>query len=340
MAVAKEPKLTDYKALVFDVYGTLADWEAGIYNGLKPLLDKYPASREWDRKDALTAYAAVEHDLEAQFPEMFYSDLLAKISEVLEERLKTQSGVGGNGTSTLDGSTATAAGSASTSEPSTSGQPVSAPSSTTTNPHVGFGQSIKDWPIFPDSSAALHELAKDYKLIVLSNVDHDSFRHTHAKLSTGAPAANAQELAVYTNPNSPSTATEKRPPYAKYWHPQETPNSRSPFSLVLTAQDNKCYKPALGGFLNVLECIRTDPALLGDMGLGEDEVKQKVLIVAQSLEHDHEPAHQLGLRSVWIDRRGAITCKNVPEGTQRWTWRFETLGEMAEAVAKEKKVSI
>ncbi len=272
---------------------------------------------------------------------MLYSDLLAKISEVLEERLKSQSGTGGNTASTLDGSTATAAGSASTSEPSTSGQPASVPSSATTNPHVAFGKSVQNWSVFPDSSTALHELAKDYKLVVLSNVDHDSFRHTHAKLSTGASAANSQELAIYTKPNPSSTTAEKpNPPYAKYWHPRVTPDSRSPFSLVLTAQDNKCYKPALGGFLNALECIRTDPDLLGGLGLNEDEIKQKVLIVAQSLEHDHEPAHRLGLRSVWIDRAGAVTCKNVPEGTRRWTWRFETLGEMAEAVAREKKVSV
>lgn len=272
---------------------------------------------------------------------MLYSDLLAKISEVLEARLKAQSG-DGNTASTLDGSTKTSAGCASVSgEPSTSSQ--NATLSSDANPHVAFGKSIQNWPIFPDSSAALHELAKDYKLVVLSNVDHDSFRYTHTKLSLGAPAANAQELAIYTNPGSPSTTSasstadrKEKPIYANYWHPQETPDSRSPFSLILTAQDVKCYKPALGGFRTALECIRTDPALLGDLGLSEDDIKEKVLIVAQSLVHDHEPAHQLGLKSVWIDRQGAVTCKDVPEGTQRWTWRFETLGEMAEAVAREK----
>ena len=29
----------------------------------------------------------------------------------------------------------------------------------------------------------------------------------------------------------------------------------------------------------------------------------RVVHVAQSLYHDHVPAHQLGLRSVWINRR-------------------------------------
>jgi FMN phosphatase YigB (HAD superfamily) len=272
---------------------------------------------------------------------MLYSDLLAKISEVLEARLKAQSGDGGN-VSTLDGSVGTSAGTTSNSGvPSTSAASETSPSIEST--HITFGRSIQYWSIFPDSSAALRELAKDYRLVVLSNVDHDSFRYTHAKLSLGAPAVDAQELAIYSNPNPPSTASItstvdhlSKSTYANYWHPRQAPNSRSPFSLILTAQDAKCYKPALGGFRTVLECVRTDPALLGDLGLNEEEVKDNVLIVAQSLFHDHEPAYQLGLKSVWIDRQAAVTCREPPEGLQRWTWRFETLGELAEAVAKEK----
>lgn len=270
---------------------------------------------------------------------MLYSELLAKISETLEARLKAQTGNVVSATPTLDGSAVTSAGGTAAATSSAS----SAANTSEANHHVTFGQSIQNWSIFPDSSAALHELAKDYKLIVLSNVDLDSFRYTHVKLSLGSPASNTEELAIYTNPLSSSstsavsTADEHKPLYAKYWHPQETPNSRSPFSLVLTAQDTKCYKPALGGFRTVLECVRTDPALLGDLGLSAEEVKEKVLIVAQSLIHDHEPAHQLGLTSVWIDRQGAVTCRDPPGGVKRWRWKFETLGLMAEAVAKEKK---
>ena len=33
-------KLTDFKVLAFDVYGTLIDWESGMVNALKPLTDK------------------------------------------------------------------------------------------------------------------------------------------------------------------------------------------------------------------------------------------------------------------------------------------------------------
>ena len=32
-------KLTDFKVLTFDCYGTLIDWESGIHNALKPLID-------------------------------------------------------------------------------------------------------------------------------------------------------------------------------------------------------------------------------------------------------------------------------------------------------------
>ena len=33
-------KLTDFKALTFDVYGTLIDWESGMIDGLKPLTNQ------------------------------------------------------------------------------------------------------------------------------------------------------------------------------------------------------------------------------------------------------------------------------------------------------------
>ena len=31
-------KLTDFKALTFDCYGTLIDWETGILNAIRPVL--------------------------------------------------------------------------------------------------------------------------------------------------------------------------------------------------------------------------------------------------------------------------------------------------------------
>ncbi|KAF8966541.1 hypothetical protein BDZ97DRAFT_1756417, partial [Flammula alnicola] len=136
-------KLTDYKVLIFDVYGTLADWESG-------------------------AFMSAEGDLQTQYPDMLYSDLLAKVHEVLEERLKALSDVEqgeATGTATLVGN--------STTTPSAE------------DAHKSFGASIQNWPMFPDTCDALRRLAKHFKLVVLSNVDRQSFRHTHALLSEG-----------------------------------------------------------------------------------------------------------------------------------------------------------
>ncbi len=45
-----------------------------------------------------------------------------------------------------------------------------------------FGQSVKDWPAFPDSADALAYLKRHYKLAILSNIDRASFAHSNRKL--------------------------------------------------------------------------------------------------------------------------------------------------------------
>jgi 2-haloacid dehalogenase len=47
---------------------------------------------------------------------------------------------------------------------------------------AAFGASVKDWPAFPDSAEALQYLKRYYKLVVVSNVDRESFKHSNAKL--------------------------------------------------------------------------------------------------------------------------------------------------------------
>jgi FMN phosphatase YigB (HAD superfamily) len=51
-------KLTDFKALTFDCYGTLIDWESGIVEALKPLTSK--AERALTRNEILEAHARHE----------------------------------------------------------------------------------------------------------------------------------------------------------------------------------------------------------------------------------------------------------------------------------------
>ena len=116
---------------------------------------------------------------------------------------------------------------------------------------AAFGGSVKDWPAFPDSADALAYLGRHYRLVIVSNVDRASFRHSNAKLGVT-------------------------------------------FDAVITAEDAGAYKPAPNHF-------RVALARLAELGVTQD----RVLHVAQSLFHDHVPAKELGLRTMWVNRRAA-----------------------------------
>jgi 2-haloacid dehalogenase len=61
------------------------------------------------------------------------------------------------------------------------------------------------------------------------------------------------------------------------------------FDGVVTDEDVRVYKPSLRPFELALEAI--------------DVPQERILHAAQSLFHDHVPARELGLTSVWVDRR-------------------------------------
>jgi 2-haloalkanoic acid dehalogenase type II len=46
----------------------------------------------------------------------------------------------------------------------------------------GFGRSVGNWPAFQDTPLALAYLKQHFKLVILSNVDRESFSYTNAKL--------------------------------------------------------------------------------------------------------------------------------------------------------------
>src|SRR5262245_44725276 len=68
-------KLTDFKALTFDCYGTLIDWETGLLAALEPLAAR--AQRRRSREEILADYANYEHSQEHYTPTKKYSELLA-----------------------------------------------------------------------------------------------------------------------------------------------------------------------------------------------------------------------------------------------------------------------
>lgn len=138
--------------------------------------------------------------------------------------------------------------------------------------------SVPDWPAFGDSSRALAELGRRYKLVILSNVDRVSFRGSNDRLGVT-------------------------------------------FDAIVTAQDVGSYKPSPANFAALLQRI-------GDLGVAPN----KLLHVAQSLYHDHEPAKAAGLATVWIDRRAGQAgwgATPQPTGGVEPDWVFPDLASFA-----------
>ena len=65
-----------------------------------------------------------------------------------------------------------------------------------------------------------------------------------------------------------------------------------PFALTVTSQDAGTYKPSLVLFEKAI-------AMLDDMGISRNEI----LHIAQSKHHDISPGRELGLTTVWVNRR-------------------------------------
>jgi 2-haloacid dehalogenase len=73
--------LVDFDVLSFDCYGTLIDWESGIFDALAPLLARAGGGRSRDA--VLEAFARLEVRQQAATPDMLYADLLAQVHRQL-----------------------------------------------------------------------------------------------------------------------------------------------------------------------------------------------------------------------------------------------------------------
>ena len=76
-------KLSDFKVLTFDCYGTLIDWETGMFQALSPLLDR--VKQPLGKDQVLEAHSRHEHAQEGWTPTRHYSDLLATVYKRLAE---------------------------------------------------------------------------------------------------------------------------------------------------------------------------------------------------------------------------------------------------------------
>jgi 2-haloacid dehalogenase len=63
---------------------------------------------------------------------------------------------------------------------------------------AALGGSVPDWPAFPDSAGALRALAGSYQLIILSNVDRESFAASSRRLGVSFTSVlTAQDVGSY-----------------------------------------------------------------------------------------------------------------------------------------------
>lgn len=150
-------RLRDFQVFTFDCYGTLIDWETGIYEALTPLQAR--AGFEPSRNAVLETFARLEAGQQALTPSMPYAALLAEVYRQIATEWDIQA------------SSADAA---------------------------AFGASIGDWPAFPDTAEALRYLKRHVRLVILSNVDRDSFAATNRRLGVEFDAIHtAQDIGSY-----------------------------------------------------------------------------------------------------------------------------------------------
>ncbi len=149
--------LTTFKALSFDCYGTLIDWETGIAAVLAPWAREQ--GLEISDDELLLAYGGNESAVQRETPAALYPDVLATAFRRTGDDL---------------------------------GHPVSDAWA------HRLGDSVPDWPAFPDSADALARLRTHYQLIILSNVHRDGFAASNRHLRGDfAAIITAQDVGAY-----------------------------------------------------------------------------------------------------------------------------------------------
>jgi len=150
-------ELTDFDTLTFDCYGTLIDWESGIFAGLKPLIER--STPPLSRDQVLEAHARHESSQQKYTPAKRYQELLPIVYKRLAEEW---------------------------------GLPF------THEECMEYGRSVRNWPAFEDTVAALQYLKQHYKLVILSNVDNETFSYSNARLQVAFDAIfTAEDIGSY-----------------------------------------------------------------------------------------------------------------------------------------------
>jgi len=134
---------TRFQVLTFDCYGTLIDWETGIFGALRPILTAH--GRTVTDAELLEFYSELELQAEQGEQAEFrpYREVLQSVVRGFGERLGF----------------------------------VPSESEVRSLP-----ESLANWLPFPDTVAALRKLKSRYQLAITSNVDDDLFAATARRL--------------------------------------------------------------------------------------------------------------------------------------------------------------
>jgi 2-haloacid dehalogenase len=131
-----------FTTISFDCYGTLIDWESGMLPVLRGVLGSHGQSQSLTDAALLELYGEFEADAESG-PYRSYREVLQSVVRAFADRLHFE-----------------------------------ASSAEIRSLH----ESVHAWLPFPDTVAALRELQKRYKLVVISNIDDDLFAETRKDL--------------------------------------------------------------------------------------------------------------------------------------------------------------
>ncbi len=150
--------LSDFEVLSFDCYGTLIDWETGIWDAFQPVLMENGRD-DISRPVLLEAFAEAESRLEREHPALPYDRILGMVHAELRRRF----GLAGSGE--MD---------------------------------TAFGASLPHWPAFPDTAEALRLLKRRFRLVILSNVHRKGFAASNRKLGVRFDAVlTAEDIGSY-----------------------------------------------------------------------------------------------------------------------------------------------
>lgn len=147
-----------YQIISLDCYGTLVDWEAGIWMAFQPILIGNQRT-DIGRREALQQFAELESQQQHTVCDAPYPDVLEAVHARFANANKLE---------------------------------------TTALMNRRFSQSVADWPVFPDTVEALRRLKSRYQLVVLSNVDRAGFAMSNRKLGVDFDAVyTAEDIGFY-----------------------------------------------------------------------------------------------------------------------------------------------